>query len=331
MKLLSSVNDYRRNHWEPALFHTTDLGKTWHRLVDKSDLDCHVWSIAQDPKEEQLLFLGSDCGLYVSFDKGSHWMKWEKFPSTSVSDLKIHRRDGDLIVGTFGRAAWILDDLTPLRALARNNEAQFQLPFICFEPQAAYSASLRSVDGMRFIADGKFVGENATYGAVITTWISPDLFLNNDEKSDENDEEKETSNSDNKLKISVINNAGDTIRTFSRTADSCFFRFNWNLRMDGVRYPSHSKGNKGADVPSGAAVLPGIYKVIVSYKGQVDSCNLEVLPDPRLPFELDKRSDNLERIQSLEETISAARLSFDNLKEMLSILDKRRGFESSLT
>ena len=73
-----------------------------------------------DPKEPNLLFLGTDVGLYVSLNKGVNWKHWTKgFPPVQVTDIKIQLRENDLILDTFGRALWILDDLTPLRTIAR--------------------------------------------------------------------------------------------------------------------------------------------------------------------------------------------------------------------
>ena len=110
------ANDYRRNNWEPFLFYTDNYGKTFKNIVNPKDsVGSFCLSVIQDPVEENLLFLGADDGLYYSLNKGEDWKKWAKdFPSVQVSDLKIQKREKDLIVGTFGRSAWVLDDLEPL-------------------------------------------------------------------------------------------------------------------------------------------------------------------------------------------------------------------------
>ncbi|MEO0340266.1 MAG: hypothetical protein AAF242_13775 [Bacteroidota bacterium] len=113
------VNNYRQSDWKPYLYHTTNNGKSWTSLIDTDIIGGYTLALAQDPVEENLLFLGAEDGLYVSIDKGKNWTKWQSFPSISARDLVIHPREHDLVIGTFGRAVWILDDIRPLRALAQ--------------------------------------------------------------------------------------------------------------------------------------------------------------------------------------------------------------------
>jgi len=102
------ANDYRRFNYTPYAYRTRNYGKTWERIVDGSDVQSYTLSIVEDIEEPNLLFLGTDDGLYVSLDAGSNWEKWTKgFPTTSVKDLVIQPREHDLVIGTFGRAAWV--------------------------------------------------------------------------------------------------------------------------------------------------------------------------------------------------------------------------------
>ncbi|MEO1434888.1 MAG: hypothetical protein AAFV80_05085, partial [Bacteroidota bacterium] len=166
------VNDYRRNNYTPMAFHTKDFGATFTRIVDRNQVHGHVISIVQDPVSPNLLFLGTDYGLYWSINKGKNWMKWmEGFPSVSTSDLKIHPRDPDLIIGTFGRAAWIMDDIQPLRDLAEQGKGMLNQPFKAFDAPDAYMAQYRSVEGMRFHADATFSARNKPRGALLTVWV----------------------------------------------------------------------------------------------------------------------------------------------------------------
>lgn len=170
------VNDYRRNNWQPYLYHTKDFGKTWKRLANAKNVTGFCLSVVQDPVVPNLLFLGTDQGLYVSFDYGDNWMHWtnESFPSVPVQDMKIHPRDGDLVIGTFGRAIWVMDNIRPLRELAKNGAAAtLDKPFKVFAPQDAVLAEYRSVDGARFAADETFKGQNKDTEAVIPIWVKP--------------------------------------------------------------------------------------------------------------------------------------------------------------
>ena len=106
------ANDYRRFNYTPYAYRTKNYGKTWTRIVDATDVKSHTLSIVEDLKNPNLLFLGTDDGLYVSLNAGEKWTKWTNgFPTVPVKDLVIHPREHDLIIGTFGRAAWVLDDI----------------------------------------------------------------------------------------------------------------------------------------------------------------------------------------------------------------------------
>ena len=99
------------------VYKTTDLGKTWQSLAT-ADLKGYAHVIRQDLVRPDLLYLGTEDGLYLSLDGGARWAAFKgDFPPVAVRDIAIHPRDGDLLIATHGRGIWILDDLTPLRAL----------------------------------------------------------------------------------------------------------------------------------------------------------------------------------------------------------------------
>ncbi len=159
------ANDYRRFNFTPYVYRTNNYGKTWDRIVDGSDVTSYALSIIEDPEEPNLLFLGTDDGLYISIDKGDKWTKWTKgFPTVSVKDLIIHPREHDLIIGTFGRAAWVLDDIRPLRAIAKNKDILKEKIHL-FTPPTAYQAAYQQPTGSRFGGDALFNGENRGSGA----------------------------------------------------------------------------------------------------------------------------------------------------------------------
>jgi ligand-binding sensor domain-containing protein len=168
------ANDYRRFNYMPYAYRTTNYGKTWTRIVDAEDVQSYTLSIVEDPIEKNLLFLGTDDGLYVSFNAGKKWTKWTNgFPTVSVKDLIIHPREHDLIIGTFGRAAWVLDDIRPLRAMAKNQEVINQ-KLELFEPPTAYQAAYQQPTGSRFGADAMYHGENRDYGARLSYFVKID-------------------------------------------------------------------------------------------------------------------------------------------------------------
>ena len=95
---------------EAYAFKTINYGKTWKRILNNKDVKSYALCIVEDNIEANLIFLGTDDGLYISIDAGDNWTKWTNgFPTVPVKDLIIHPRESDLVIGTFGRAAWIID------------------------------------------------------------------------------------------------------------------------------------------------------------------------------------------------------------------------------
>ena len=93
------------------------------RIVNENDVESYALCIVEDIVNPNLLFLGTDDGLYISINAGKKWIKWTNgFPTVPVKDLVIQPREHDLVIGTFGRAAWVLDDIRPLRAIAKNQD-----------------------------------------------------------------------------------------------------------------------------------------------------------------------------------------------------------------
>ena len=107
-------DDHRRSNWTPYVYRTDDYGASWIRLADEGDVWGYALLIAQDPVDPDLLFLGTEFGLYVSLDGGTQWNKWTHgVPTVGVRDLVVQPREHDLVIGTHGRAAFVLDDISP--------------------------------------------------------------------------------------------------------------------------------------------------------------------------------------------------------------------------
>ena len=267
------VNDYRRNNWNPYLYRTTDSGVTWVRLVmEGGEVTGHALSVVQDPEEASLLFLGTEEGLFVSFDRGANWKRWtHDVPSVPVRDMVIHPRDGDLILGTFGRAAYVMDDIAPLRALAAEGNGVMADPLRVFPVADAHLVNYRRPLGARFGADHQWVGENHERGALIQLYIQPDSAEAADEDA---------------VKWAIVNTQGDTLREGERDAEAGLHSFTWRLDTHGVDWPRRGLP-EASEVTSGGGprVLPGTYQVVVSFGDQRDSASIQVHADPRVPYD----------------------------------------------
>ncbi|MCB0458326.1 MAG: hypothetical protein KDC91_11330, partial [Flavobacteriaceae bacterium] len=228
------ANDYRRFNYTPYAFRTKDYGKTWERLVDENDVNSYALSIVEDPIEKNLLFLGTDDGLYVSIDAGTSWQKWTQgFPTVPVKDLAIHPREHDLVIGTFGRAAWVLDDIRPLREIAKNTSVLNE-DIKLFNPPTAYQAAYQQPTGSRFGADALYNGENREYGANFKYYFQK-KETSKEEKTEENSEEKEVEKPKGPNKDSLYLKLYDgerVIRSLKRKIPDSSGIYYWRWFMD---------------------------------------------------------------------------------------------------
>jgi photosystem II stability/assembly factor-like uncharacterized protein len=314
------ANDYRRFNYTPYAYRTRDYGKTWERIVDQSDVKSYALSIVEDIENPNLLFLGTDDGLYISFNAGNKWQKWtEGFPTVSTKDLAIHPREHDLVIGTFGRAAWILDDIRPLRAIAADPSI-LNKDIEVFEPPTAYQAAYQQPTGSRFGADAIYNAENRKEGAMITYFLKEGKKVTKpDEKKEEEGEAQEDAlKKDEKKKDSVIVeffNGDQLIRTLKyKTPEKAgFHRIYWNMDEKGPDRPSRALSKRTRE-PGGVSVKPGTYKVKVHLGEATDEATISVKSDPRLNVSMTSTSKVYDASKKLE---GFTQLAADAVKQLL--------------
>ena len=336
------ANDYRRFNYTPYAYRTKNYGKTWERIVDEKDVNSYTLAIIEDPKNPNLLFLGTDDGLYMSLNAGDSWEKWTAgFPTVSTKDLVIHPREEDLVIGTFGRAAWVLDDIRPLRAVAGNPEALVG-PFKLFAPPTAYLAAYQQPTGSRFGADALYQGENKKYGAMITYFTKEgaakkgakaDLKTDSEDQDESDQDAEKLKSSKDSLFLRVFN--GDAlIRTigFKKPEKSGFHRMYWNMDEKGADRPSRSISTRNRE-RGGKSVLPGTYKLVLT-DGLLESMqDIRVAADPRLGASLASMEAvyNAEKVlegymQSAADAVKQlvqSKQTAEKLSKELSDLDKK--------
>ncbi len=281
------ANDYRRFNYTPYAYRTRDYGKTWQRIVDGNDVKSYALCIVEDPENENLLFLGTDDGLYLSFNAGEKWQKWtEGFPTVSTKDLAVHQREHDLIIGTFGRAAWVLDDIRPLRAIA-SDPAVLSKDIAIFQPPVAYQSAYQQPTGSRFGGDALYNAENKKRGAMITYYLKEGYKAKKKEKDKKEEASSdETAEKKKKTKDSLVvtvYNGDQLIRTlkYKTPEKPGFHRVYWFMNEKGADRPSR-KIQKRKREPGGVSVKPGTYKIKIEYGEMSDETSIEVKSDPRL-------------------------------------------------
>ncbi|WP_282050129.1 VPS10 domain-containing protein [Maribacter aquivivus] len=287
------ANDYRRFNYTPYAYRTKDYGKSWTRIVDATDVESYALSIIEDPENPNLVFLGTDDGLYISFNAGEKWQKWtEGFPTVSTKDLAIHPREHDLVIGTFGRAAWVLDDIRPLRALA-SDASILNKEIELFTPPTAYQASYQQPTGSRFGGDGLYQGENRKSGAMITYYLKEGKKDAKKEKPSSKEKEDDSEEKSEAVELTGVQKKdsvqfdfydGDRlIRTLKyKTPEKAgFHRIYWGMDEKGADRPSRKVQTKKKE-SGGLDVKPGTYTVKMLYGDLEEETKITVKSDPRL-------------------------------------------------
>lgn len=283
------ANDYRRGDLKPYIFRTTDFGKTWSRIVDEKKVTGYALSLIQDPVEPNLIFVGTEQGLWISFDNGNSFQQFRNgYPSVSTYDLAIQEREADLAIATFGRALWILDDIRPLRKIAAGKGHLFTQKITAFEAPQAYQANIKNPSGIEYSIWGSYEGENRKTGAALS------FFINKTSADTGKNKLADTA-------IVKIYDAGNVqVRTLRIKADSGFNRFYWGLEGKGVQQQTGGGGRRGGGrgsnrsgdaEPGGLPVDPGTYKVVLSVgKDLSDSMLVVVNDDPKAPVSKEVRT-----------------------------------------
>ncbi len=308
------LDDHRRSNWTPYVLRTADHGATWESLAT-DDLDGYVHVLEQDPVDPDLLFLGTEFGLWFSLDGGAAWSRWRHgVPTVGVRALVVHPREHDLVVGTHGRAAYVVDDVRPLRALSAEVAAK---PLHLFPVPPAIQHTVKQTAESRFPAHEDFRGDNRPYGARLSFWLSdpalphPDADAERARKAaeraagapeeaadaeEEGDGDEEGDEDEHEATLVVEDADGRAVRRLELDVHQGLNRFTWDLRERGFRGPGSLEDDdfdREAE-PGGPQVLPGTYRLRLTRGEHVAETTVEVLPDPRDPVPAADRRANLE-------------------------------------
>jgi photosystem II stability/assembly factor-like uncharacterized protein len=314
-KAFAAVDRHRLEDLEAYLYRTKDFGKTWLRvskgIPEGSFLNC----VREDPKVAGLLYACTEKGVYVSFNDGDDWQALQfNLPTTSVRDLVIH--GDDLVIATFGRSFWVLDDVTPLRqwsAKVASTDAWL------FEPQTAYRVRPGSDEGTPIPFDEP-QAENPPTGAVL------DYYL----------KEKHTE----AVQLEIFDAAGKSVRRFASTdevpktnpdeldipmywvhdaeplsAEAGMHRFVWDLRYTFAGPRRRSRRGGG-----GPIAVPGRYTVKLTAAGKTMSRPLLVKMDPRVKTsggDLEQQFQLASKLAARVGEFSAAVAQTDDLQKQI--------------
>jgi hypothetical protein len=243
--------------------------------------------------------------------------------------LMVHPQDHDLVIGTHGRAAYILDDIRPLRSVTKE---VLQKQLHMFDIPATYQHQVKQMDGYHFPGDAMFRGDNRPYGALITYIVNPSKEEADTTKVDSaeegtKEEQAESGQQDRKedkkkkAKIEVLDAAGNVIRKFDGPMEKGINRASWNLRRDAFKQPRFAPPRDEDFTPQGPEVLPGKYTVRIKLGKLEVTQMVDVLPDPRASIPLEVRRQKYETIVKVGERIEVVAEAVDRIQKTRKAID----------
>ncbi|MFL5357293.1 VPS10 domain-containing protein [Archangium sp.] len=295
----------------PYVFKTTDFGKTWTRIAGpQQGLRGYAHVVKEDVLEKDLLFVGTEYGLWISIDGGKRWAEFKggNFPSVAVRDLVVHGRENDVVLATHGRGIWIIDDLTPLRELS-DGLLEKDAAFLSARPvQQRMPGSGGWVEG-----DASFSGENPPGGAVITYY-------------------QKTRHLFGPIKLEILDPEGKVIDTIPASKRRGINRVSWSMRVAPPRSPRAAQ--LAYNATQGPRVLPGSYTVRLTKGDKVYETKLDIGLDRRAAYTLEDRKAQFDaamrvhamfgEMTDLTERIQFVRTSAGRLAEKLPEKDALR-------
>ncbi len=281
----ATFGNHKNADFKPYVLKSTDYGKSWSAISGDLPENGPVWAIAEDSVNPNLLFVGTEFGVFASFEGGNKWIQLKGgLPTIAVRDLVIHPREHDLVIATFGRGFYILDDITPLRAIVAAKDAldkpsqlfaaKDALLYIPSRPQGGF--------GKSYQGDNFFAAANPPYGATFTYYRKDGLKSLKDKRKDaekESDKKKDTAPypTNDQLRAEaqeekpasffvIYDESGKAIRQVEASTASGLHRATWDLHFalpdttdDGNNGGGDDGDNGGFGGPPVPLVMPGHY------------------------------------------------------------------------
>ncbi len=284
----------------PYAYRSMDFGQTWSPVVaPDAPVRGYAHVIKEDPLDKDLLFLGTELGLWVSLDGGRQWAHYKggDLPNVAVRDLAIHPRDQDLVIATHGRGIWIVDDITPLRALTPAALAS-AVVFL----QATPVVQRLPASGGWANGDAAFVGSNSSDDAVITYYQRKRHIFGD-------------------LRIEVFDQSGKPVGTVPSSKRRGLSRVTWSMRVRPPRVAPAASAAFGAAY--GPRLLPGTYTVKMSKDTAVYTTQLQLVTDARAPYTAADRQTQFALAMKLYNLLGDMTFAVERMNGVRAALDDR--------
>ncbi|HEX6285312.1 MAG TPA: hypothetical protein VFZ71_10580, partial [Pyrinomonadaceae bacterium] len=278
-----TFSNHQNNDFKPYIVKTTDAGRTWTSLSANLPRNGPVWAVAEDHVNPSLLFVGTEFGLFFSIDAGQKWIQLKGgLPTIQVRDLNIQKRENDLVLGTFGRGIYILDNYTPLRLLEPEMLRQEAAVFPVKDALMFIQSQPLGGRGKSFQGESFYTAENPPFGATVTWYLKEQLKTRKERRQEAEreadrkgapvgwptreqlraEEEEEAP----AIVVTITDSADRVVRRLTGPVGAGIQRISWDLRFHAANLapPPPPDADFDFEPPSGPLVMPGTYKALVS-------------------------------------------------------------------
>jgi photosystem II stability/assembly factor-like uncharacterized protein len=278
----AAFDNHKNADFAPYLLRSEDAGKTWKSIKGDLPVNGPVLAIAEDHADPHLLFVGTEFGLFTNLDGGEKWHRLKGgLPTIAVRDLAVQKQMNDLVVGTFGRGIYVLDDYTPLRGLRAETLAQEAMLFPVREASMYIPTRQYGLRGKGFQGAAFYTADNPPFGATFTYYLKDGLKTRKEKRQEAEKEAAKKSKSapyptaeqlraeaeeePPTILLTVSDASGTPVRTIGGPVTKGFHRVAWDLREPAASLPRPRRRDADEDLffepPGGPLVLPGAYRV----------------------------------------------------------------------
>lgn len=298
-RLYVAANNYRNDDFTNYLFVSDDYGESWRDITADLPDDRVLRTVREDPRNPEVLYLGTEFGAFYSLDRGSSWVGLGLgLPTVAVNDLVIHPRDNDLILATHGRGIWILDHINALQETSPDVLASTAH---LYSMEMAEQIRYRSEKG--HTGDMIFHGNNPEPGALIDFWLA---------------------GSPGEVALTVLNQERQVVARLPVSGRRGINRVAWNLR--------HTDSDQAGNLPpTGPLVVPGHYIVRLEVEGAAFENSLEVREDPRIRVDAETRRQWTEDLLRLGALVREVNEGAAEMSELAAKAEARTGLQEGLS
>ncbi len=282
--IYAAFNHHKYGDFKPYIYRSLDKGATWNKISNNLPERGSVYAIEEDHVDKDLLFCGTEFGVFFSPNAGGHWKQLKAgVPTIAVRDLAIQKRENDLVLGTFGRGFYVLDDYSALRNIENKEIDSDGHIFEVRDALAFEKSSPLGLSGKAFQGDSYYVGENLSSAALITYYLKEGVKSKKDERQKQEakdakdgkgnaypsyeDLKAEREEYKPELIFTIKDAAGKVVRKLTRPASAGVQRFQWDLRYaskEAINLRKSGFYNPFAGKSEGTLVTPGEYSVAMA-------------------------------------------------------------------